>query len=87
MRRTVLGAAIAAMLVEASGARTFDVRDFGAAGDGRAKDTVEQPSLIDMNAATPAKGISFVNVDVPQDVMVKNADVSFCGGTFRAAEP
>ena len=47
---------------------------------------VEQSSLVDMNAATPAKGICFVNVDVPQGVKVKNADVSFCGGTFKEAE-
>lgn len=44
--------------------------------------TVEQPSLIDMNATTPAKGIRFVNVDVPLGVKVKNADVSFCGRSF-----
>ena len=39
-----------------------------------------------MNAATPARGICFINVDVPQGVRVKNADASFCGGTFKAVE-
>ena len=48
--------------------------------------TVEQPSLIDMNEAMPAKGICFINVDVPQGVRVKNADASFCGGTFKSVE-
>lgn len=48
--------------------------------------TVAEPSLVDMNAATPAKGIRFVDVDVPLGVKVKNADVSFCGGAFKEAE-
>ena len=45
--------------------------------------TVDVPSLVDMNPATPARDIRFVNVDVPNGVKIVNADASFCGGTFK----